>query len=80
MTTLTDYGLVVGDRVRFQRKPGGNWTEANVRGINKDGSVDLGTPTGIRAIMPNRLEVKRSGPKGGIQWHPVLATANSPES
>lgn len=77
MSTLDDYGLAIGDRVRFQRKPGGNWTEANVRGINKDGSVDLGTPTGIRAIMPNRLEVKRSGPKGGTQWHSVLATTNA---
>lgn len=80
MTDLTEYGLVVGDRVRFHRKPGSTWTEANVRGINKDGSVDIGTANGIRAFMPERLEVKRHGPKGGVVWHPVLVITNASES
>lgn len=76
MADLTDYGLEPGDTVRFRPplRPTGNWHEGNVRSINKDGSVEIGTPTGIRAIMPDRLEVKRTGPRGGRQWQPVPAT------
>jgi len=81
MATLTDYGLERGDTVRFRPplRPTGNWQYGTVRSVNKDGSVEIGTPTGIRAILPIHLEAKRTGPKGGTQWHRVLGTTSAAE-
>lgn len=79
MSTLEELGLEQGQTIRFRRRPNGNWNEGRVRGVNKDGSLDIGTTQGIRAIPPERVEVKRTGPKGGIQWH-VLVTTNAVES
>lgn len=81
MTDLSDYGLEPGETIRFRPvlKPNGNWQEGRVRGVNKDGSLDVGTNNGVRAIRPERTEVKRHGPKGGVVWH-VLVTTNASES
>lgn len=71
MTDLTDLDLAVGDTVRYQRKPGAHWTLMRVQGVEKDGSIRLVGDNGIRAIMPDRLERKAHGPKGGVLWLPL---------
>lgn len=71
MTDLADFGLQVGDTVRWQRKPGGVWVTLTVKGVEKDGSLSLIGPTGFRALMPDRLQRKQHGPKGGVVWVPL---------
>lgn len=71
MQDLADYGLQIGDTVRFQRVPGGHWIELTVKGTNKDGSLHLSGPSGFRALMPDGLQRKDHGPKGGTVWTPL---------
>lgn len=68
---LADFGLQVGDTVRWRRGDAGTWRELTVKGIERDGSLSLLGPQGFRAIMPDRLQRKDHGPKGGIVWTPL---------
>lgn len=68
---LADYGLEQGATVRWRRGQHGHWREFTVRGINKDGSLDLIGPYGARALMPDKIQRKDHGPKGGIVWTPL---------
>ncbi len=71
---LSDFGLVDGQVVRFQRKPRARWEEGVVRGVNCDGSLAIYTDRGHRSVNVSRLETKRTGPKGGHRWAPVEET------
>jgi hypothetical protein len=68
---LADYGLQVGDIVRWRRAARGNWTELKVKGIERDGSLSLLGPQGFRALRPETLQRKDRGPKGGVVWTPL---------
>lgn len=68
---LANFGLQIGDTVRWQRKPGGRWHELTVKGVEKDGSLSLLGTQGFRALMPDRLERKQHGPKGKVVWVPL---------
>lgn len=72
---LARLSLRVGDRVRYQRRPGGAWHEATVVGIEADGSValrDLATRA-ARSLPAHRLEVRVRGRRGAVGWRPALA-------
>lgn len=65
---LAPFHLQAGDTVRFRRTDKSRFTEGTVRGVNKDGSLDIVAGGKIRALMPERVEAKRRGPRGGILW------------
>jgi hypothetical protein len=69
-------GLAAGDRVRFRQRAGGRWREAIVERREKDGSIGLRDAKGAaRAITPDRLEVRTTGPRGATAWESVLERA-----
>ena len=69
---LTELGLRVGDRVRFRRRDSERWKEAVVERREKDGSLGLRDGKGAsRAIEIDLVEVRSTGPRGGIVWEPV---------
>ncbi|MEL7210235.1 MAG: hypothetical protein AAGK32_18725 [Actinomycetota bacterium] len=76
---LTELGIGAGDRVRFRRRSGG-WIEATVERREKDGSVGLRDGKGAaRAITVDRLEVRTTGPRGGLRWQPLAERADETE-
>lgn len=73
----------MGDVLRWQRKAGGAWKELRVRGLNRDGSLNLYDPhygycrawrLNERAAEGWRFEVKSRGPRGGVVWLPITVT------
>ncbi len=72
MTSLAELGLKAGDRVRFRRREGDRWREGVAERREKDGSVGIRDAKGAsRAILPDRIEVKDKGPRGGVVWEPL---------
>ena len=72
LSGLSALGLAAGDRVRFRPRPNARWREGTVAGLHPDGSVGLHDADGrARAIRPSALEVRRAGPRGGLQWAAV---------
>lgn len=69
---LIELGLRSGDTVRFRRRDGGRWKEGRVVGREKDGSIGVRDSKGsARALPVEQLEVRVTGPRGGIRWVPV---------
>lgn len=66
--------LPIDTEVRFRYTEGADWLYGRVNGDNKDGSVSVGEKkTGhFRAFMPEKIERKVIGPRGGIKWEPLL--------
>ncbi len=79
-SALLELGLRPGDTVRFRRREGGAWHEARVERRERDGSVGVRDGRGAaRAIPVERLEVRGTGPRGGIVWEPVADRAERDE-
>lgn len=79
-SALLEVGLRPGDRVRFRRKEGGAWTEAKVERRERDGSVGVRDGRGAARALPlDRLQVRTTGPRGGITWEPVRLRAERDE-
>jgi hypothetical protein len=79
-SALTELGLRVGDVVRFRRNESENWREATVVNREKDGSVGVRDGKGAaRAIAVDRLQVRTTGPRGGVVWEPVQERAGRTE-
>ncbi len=75
-SALVELGLRAGDRVRFRRSDGGAWKEAKVERRERDGSVGIRDERGAaRAIPPDRLQVRTTGPRGGSVWEPLAERA-----
>lgn len=69
---LAPLGLVLGDRVRWRDRRSSRWREGRVLGRERDGSVGVRDGRGAsRALLPDRLEVRDRGPRGGVVWEPV---------
>lgn len=70
-----DFGLERGDILRTQRAPGCKWQEFLLRGVNRDGSLELidRRSGGLRSMLPSRhvFEVKRKGARGATVWVPI---------
>ena len=77
---LAELGVAVGDRVRFRRRERGRWREGVVSGVHKDGSIALHDEDGrARALSPERLELRTTGPRGAATWEPLLEHAARPD-
>jgi hypothetical protein len=73
---LAQLGLRHGEAIRFRRTDRGHWVVGRVAGIAPDGSVTLHDPDGsARSLRPERVEVRRPGPRGRLRWHLVCDVA-----
>jgi hypothetical protein len=73
---LEQLGLRRGAAVRFRRRAGGHWCEGVVTGLERDGSVGVRDGDGrSRALLPEALEVRRAGRRGGPGWEPLVDRA-----
>ncbi len=74
--SLAELGIALGDRVRFRRRDTERWKEAVVAGRERDGSVALTDAKGAaRAIAVECIEVRGTGPRGGVVWEPLAERA-----
>jgi hypothetical protein len=74
--SLEVLGLSPGERVRWQRKPGGHWHEGVVIRREPDGSVAVRDADGAwRSIVIDRLEARQVGRRGSRSWVPVAERA-----
>ena len=79
-SALLEVGLRPGDRVRFRRTEGGAWKEAKVERRERDGSIGVRDGRGAaRAITLDRLQLRTTGPRGGVVWEPVAERAERDE-
>jgi hypothetical protein len=77
---LAILGLTPGETVRFRRDPHSRWQEASVTRRERDGSVGLTDRRGAaRALPVESIEVRVTGPRGGICWEPLAARASRTE-
>ena len=75
-TGLAELGLARGDHVRFRRTENERWKQATVSRRERDGSVGLHDPKGAsRSIPVACIEVRGSGPRGGVVWEPLTERA-----
>lgn len=67
---LDKLDLEKGTQVRFRSRDDGNWSQGKIIGDNeKDGSLTIAEyKAGIRSIMPDRVQRKDRGPRGGDLW------------
>lgn len=73
---LLELGLRPTDTIRFEKyrrrdQVNSSWIEGRPLDIGADGSVTCAAGGLLRAIRPERIEVKMRGPRGGIQWVPL---------
>jgi hypothetical protein len=74
--SLEQLGVRAGDRVRFRRRDSERWKEAVVERLEKDGSLGLRDAKGAsRALELDLIEVRSTGPRGGVVWEPVVERA-----
>ena len=73
---LAVLGLVVGDVVRFRRRDTERWKEGTVVRREADGSLGVRDAKGaLRALPLDLLEVRTTGPRGGVLWEPIAERA-----
>jgi hypothetical protein len=71
-----ELGLAEGDAVRFRRRDGERWKDATVARREADGSLGVRDTKGaLRALPLELVEVRTSGPRGGVVWEPLTARA-----
>lgn len=69
---LAILGLEAGESVRWRAASGGQWRNGRVTRREKDGSVAVTDARGMaRSLSVERLQVRRSGPRGGRGWEPL---------
>jgi hypothetical protein len=69
---LAELGLDAGDRVRFRRRDGEHWKDGTVVRRESDGSLGVRDAKGaMRALPLDLVEVRATGPRGGVVWEPV---------
>jgi hypothetical protein len=73
---LAELGLARGDQVRFRRTDAERWKQATVARRERDGSVGLHDPKGAsRSIPVACIEVRSTGPRGGVVWEALADRA-----
>lgn len=73
---LERLGLRPSEPIRFKRGGRGRYVIGKVEGVEQDGSVTLRDPDGsARSLRPERVEIRRPGPKGRLRWQLVSDVA-----
>ncbi len=71
-SAVAELGLEIGDRVRFRRKDTERWKAGTVSRRESDGSLGIRDGKGaLRALPLDRVEVRTTGPRGGVVWEPL---------
>ncbi len=60
------------DTIRFRQTGRTSWVEGRPLGVAGDGSITCSAGGKLRAILPERIEVKMPGPRGGTNWVPLI--------
>jgi hypothetical protein len=69
---LATLGLEPGAPVRFRRRGGERWKEGTVARREADGSLGVRDAKGaLRALPLSLVEVRTTGPRGGVVWEPL---------
>lgn len=69
---LTEVGLDAGDAVRFRRRTATRWSPGTVVRREHDGSLGVRDAKGaLRALPLDLVEVRTTGPRGGVVWEPL---------
>jgi hypothetical protein len=69
---LAELGLAEGDPVRFRRREGEHWKDGTVARRENDGSLGVHDLKGALLSLPlDLVEVKGTGPRGGVMWEPL---------
>jgi hypothetical protein len=69
---LAELGVAEGDSVRFRRRHGEHWKDGTVARRESDGSLGVHDLKGALLSLPLELvEVKGTGPRGGVVWEPL---------
>jgi len=73
---LSDYGVELGQTIRYKREGSGDqWEQVRIIGINKDLSIMcVDKNRAIRHFLPGyyvSLQVQVKGPRGGKKWIPL---------
>jgi hypothetical protein len=69
---LAALGLEPGARVRFRRRDAERWKDGTVARREADGSLGVRDAKGaLRALPLEAVEVRTTGPRGGVVWEPV---------
>ena len=69
---LAELGLAEGDAVRFRRRDGERWKDGTAARREADGSLGVRDGKGaLRALPLDLVEVRTSGPRGGVVWEPL---------
>ena len=75
-TALARLGLRPGEAGRFRRAERGRPVVGRIVGIETDGSIALRDPDGsARSLRPERVEIRRPGPRGRLRWQVVSDVA-----
>ncbi len=73
---LHQIGLRPGEPVRFRKGDAGKWFHGRMSAVAVDGSLTLHDANGAaRSIRPERVEVRRPGPRGRLTWQLVSDVA-----
>jgi hypothetical protein len=71
-TGLAELGLAEGDVIRFRRRDSERWKGGTVARREADGSLGVRDSRGsLRALPLDIVEVRSSGPRGGVVWEPL---------
>lgn len=69
---LAALGLVVGASIRFRRRDSERWKDATVVRVEVDGSLGVCDTKGAMRSLPfTSVEVRDTGPRGGVVWVPL---------
>ena len=75
-TALARLGLRPGEAGRFRRSERARPVVGRIVGIEIDGSIALRDPDGsARSLRPERVEIRRPGPRGRLRWQVVSDVA-----
>ena len=73
---LAELGLHEGAPVRFRRREGERWKSGTAVRREADGSLGVRDSKGsLRAFTIDLVEVRDTGPRGGIVWEPLAERA-----
>ena len=69
---LAELGLTEGDAIRFRRRDAERWKAGTVARREADGSLGVRDGKGaLRALPLDLVEVRTTGPRGGVVWEPL---------
>lgn len=66
---LESIGIQPGETLRYRPLGRTRWEEVTATGLRLDGSVLVHDTQGAaRSLQPDRLQVRRPGPRGRLMW------------